>query len=68
MVAFLCIRVDMAGEVIGTEIGEAGVFVGEKVPDDDQDGACDSDDRAFLAAPSGYASVPLAQEAVVPRR
>jgi hypothetical protein len=31
VVAFLRIRVDVLGEVIGTEIGETGVLVGEQV-------------------------------------
>ena len=64
MVAFLRVRVDVLGEVIGTEIGESGVLVGEQVPDDDEDGAPDGDDRAFLAASSGDAPVAFAEEGV----
>ena len=48
MVAFLGVRVDVAGVVIGTEVGEVGVLVGEQVPDDDQDGTSDGDYPEFF--------------------
>jgi hypothetical protein len=50
--AFLGIRVNVFGEVVGPEISEPGVVVSEQVPDDDQDRAPDGDKGAFLASPS----------------
>ncbi len=37
--------------VVGSEIGEGGLLVGQQVPDDDQDGLADRDD-GFLLAPA----------------
>ena len=42
----------------------SGSRVGEQVPDDDQDGSADGDDRSFLSPPSGDASVAFAEEGV----
>ncbi len=49
MVAFDRVRVGVAGEVVGSEVGEPGVVVGEQVPDDHEQGAAYSDDDPFLA-------------------
>src|SRR5262245_9084083 len=35
---------------VGAEVVEASVRVGEQLPNDDQDGAADRDDRSLLAA------------------
>jgi hypothetical protein len=50
--------------VIGAEIGEHGLFVGEQVPDDHQDRATDGDDRPFLAAAFGDTALTLPEERV----
>lgn len=62
VVASLAVRVDVAGEVIGTEIGEDRVLVVQEMPDNDQDGAADSDNGAFLASSSGDAPVAFTEE------
>jgi hypothetical protein len=51
--AFLAVWADAGVVVVGAEVVEVGVGVGEQVPDDDQDGAADRDDRSFLAAAFG---------------
>jgi len=66
VVALLGFRVDVAGEVVGSEIVEHGLLVTEQVPDDHEDRAANGDDRAFFAASSGDASVAFAQEGVGP--
>ncbi len=48
VVVLLRIRVGLAGVVIGAQIVEPGVRTPQQVPDDDEDGAADSDDGAFL--------------------
>src|SRR5207302_10323144 len=53
---------DAAGVVVFAEVGEAGVGVGEQVPDDDQDGPGDGDLGFGLAASPGEAVVALAEE------
>ena len=60
----LALRVDAGVVVVGAEVVEAGVGVGEQVPDDDQDGAADRDDGLLLAAASGDAPVAFAEEGV----
>src|ERR1700739_1872878 len=64
MVALLCVGGEVFGEVVGPEIGETGVVVGQQTPDDDEDGAPDGDDRSFLASAFGDAPVAFAQEGV----
>jgi hypothetical protein len=49
VVAGLAVGVGAAGVVAGAEIAEAGGGVCEQVPDDDQDGAGDSDEGLELA-------------------
>jgi hypothetical protein len=48
--------------VVGSEVGEGGVLVAEQVPDDDQDGAADGDDRFLLPAAPGDPAVAFAEE------
>ncbi len=64
VVAFLGLWIEVCGVVVGAEVGVGGVGVGQQVPDDDQDGASDGDDGAFVAASSGDASVALPEEGV----
>ena len=66
VVALLGCGVDVAVVVVGAEVVEAGVGVGEQVPDDHQDGAADRDDGLLLAASAGDASVAGAEEGVGP--
>ncbi|MDN5767540.1 MAG: hypothetical protein L0H78_17200 [Humibacillus sp.] len=49
---------------VGAEINESGLRVVEQVPDDDQDGPADRDERFLLAASARDASVPFAEEGV----
>ncbi|MEV0158305.1 hypothetical protein AB0H57_32120, partial [Micromonospora sp. NPDC050686] len=54
-----------AGAVVvvsGAQVVEGGLFVGEQVPDDGQDGSADRDDGFFLAAASGEPAVSLAEK------
>src|SRR5688572_5985573 len=64
VVAFPGIGVDVSGEVVGAEVGEAGVGISEQVPDDDQNGAADRDDRLLPASASRDPAVTLAEEGV----
>ena len=57
-------RVDVTSEVIGTEVVEVGAWVGQEVPDDDEDGTADGDDGSFLAAAFRDASISGTQERV----
>lgn len=50
--------------VVRTQVGEAGLGVGKQMPDGDQNGAPDRDDRSFLAAAFGDTPVALAREGV----
>src|SRR5258708_23494679 len=59
VVAELAAGVGAGLVVVVAEVGEPGLGVAEQVPDDDQDGACDSDLRLGLAAAAGYPGVPL---------
>jgi hypothetical protein len=52
--------------VVGAEVVEAGVGVGEQVPDDHQHGAADRDDRFLLTSSTHEASVTGAEEGVGP--
>src|SRR4051812_31877247 len=60
----LALGVGPGGVVVGAEVDELCVGVGEQRPDDDQDGAADCHDGPLLAAPSGDAAVALAEEGV----
>jgi hypothetical protein len=64
VVAHLAVEVDAGVVLVGAEVVEAGVLFVEEVPDDDQDGPADGDDCSLLTAPSGDASVALAEESV----
>ena len=64
VVTFLAFRAGAVVVEIGTQVVEAGLGVGEQVPDDDQDGAAESDDGSFFAATSGDAPVAFAEESV----
>jgi hypothetical protein len=64
VVAGLVGLVDAAGVVAGAQVGVAGGGVGEQVPDDDQDGAGDSDQGLELAAALDDPPVALAEEGV----
>lgn len=50
--------------MVGAEVGECGLFVGQQVPDDDQDGPADGDDGFLLSSASGDAAVAFAEESV----
>jgi hypothetical protein len=50
--------------VVGSQVGGAGLLVGQQVPDRDQDGSADRDDGFLLAAASGDPPVALAEEGV----
>ena len=52
--------------VVGSEIDELGVGIGQEVPDDGQDGPSDRDDGFLLAPAAGDASVAFAEESVGP--
>ena len=41
VVAELSLGDDAAGVVVGAEVVKSGGWVGEQLPDDDQDGACE---------------------------
>jgi hypothetical protein len=56
--------VDEAVVVIGSEVVEAGEWVGEQVPDDDEDGAGDRHEGLEFAAAFDDASVAFAEESV----
>ena len=60
----LVVGVNVAVVVVGSEVVEAGVGVGEQVPDDHQDGAADRDDRLLLPSSTDEASVAGAEEGV----
>lgn len=60
----LAVGVGAGGIEVGAEIDEVHVGVGQQVPDDDQAGAADRDDGAFLALARGDAAVALAEEGV----
>lgn len=47
--------------VVGTEIDEVGAWLGQHVPDDDQDGSADGDDGLLLSASAGDATVAFTQ-------
>ena len=64
VVASFGVGVDVAVVVVGAELVEPGVGVGEKVPDDHQQRAADRDDRFVLAASAGDASVAGTEEGV----
>ena len=57
VVALLGFRFIATGEVIGAEIGEHGLLVGEQMPDDHQYRTAYRDDRSFLAPTPGHAAV-----------
>jgi hypothetical protein len=48
----------------GTEVVEPGLWVGQQVPGDDQDGPADRDDRSLLAASTGDPPVAFPQEGI----
>ena len=58
---------DVAVVVVGAEVVEPAVGVGEKVPDDHQQGAADRDDGLVLPTPSQEVSVRPATTATSPR-
>jgi hypothetical protein len=60
--------VDVSVVVVGAEFVEAGVGVGEQVPDDHQQGPADRDDGLLPAAAAGDAAVAGAEEGVGPAR
>jgi hypothetical protein len=66
VVASLGEGVDVAVVVVGAELVEASVGVGEEVPDDHQDRSADGDDGFLLSSSSGQASVAGAEEGVGP--
>src|SRR5215211_3500907 len=48
----------------GAEVLEVGLWVGQQVPGDDQDGPADRDDRSSLAASTGNPPVAFTQEGI----
>jgi hypothetical protein len=61
VVASFGLGVDVAVVVIGAELVEAGVGVGEQVPDDHEDRAADRDNGLHLASSAGNAAVASAR-------
>ena len=57
VVALGAVGVDAAVVEAGAEVTEADVGVGQQVPDDDQDGPADRDDRFLGTASAGDAPV-----------
>jgi len=51
---------------VRSEVLELGVGVAQQVPDDDQDGTADRDQRPLLASAAGDPSLALAEEGVGP--
>jgi len=66
VVADLSAGADSGVVEVGAEFAEAGIGVGQQVPDDDEDGAADGDDGFLLSSSSGEASVAGAEEGVGP--
>ena len=64
VVAHPAFDVDAAGVVVGSEVAEAGCRIVEQVPDDDEDGAGDRDERLEFAAAFDDAPVAFAEEGV----
>ena len=64
VVAGPAVEVDAGLVVVGSEVDEPGLVVGEQMPDDHQDGPADGDDGFLLAAAVGDPPVPLTQERV----
>jgi len=64
VVAGPAVEVDAGFVVVGSEVDEPGVVVGEQMPDDHQDGPANGDDRPLLAAAVGDPPVPFTQECV----
>src|SRR3954468_8530454 len=62
VLADLAFGIGAGGVVVGAEVDELRLIVGEQRPDDHQDGAADRHDGPVLDAPPGYASVPLAEK------
>jgi hypothetical protein len=50
--------------MVGAEVAEPGVGVGQQVPHDHEDGTADRDDGFLGAAAAGDTSVALAEEVV----
>src|SRR3712207_49219 len=68
VVASFGVGVDVAVVVVGAGVVEAGVGVGEEVPDDHQQGSVDRDDGFVLASSADEASVASTEEGVCPAR
>src|SRR5215469_9857660 len=66
VVALAAFGVDAGVVEVAAQVGVAGVWVGEQVPDDDQDGPADGHHGLLPAAPPRDAPVPLAEEGVGP--
>jgi hypothetical protein len=66
VVASFGVGVDVVVVVVGAEVVELGVRVGEQMPDDHQQGSADRDD-GFLLASSAEVSVRPAQTTASPR-
>src|SRR5262249_61126260 len=64
VVAFGAVGAGVRVVVAWAEVVEAGVVIGQEVPDDDEDRASDGDDGFLVAAAAGDAVVALAQEGV----
>ena len=64
MVSHPSFDVDPADVVVGSKVAESGGWVGEQLPDDDQDGAGNRDEGFELAAAFDDAPVAFAEEGV----
>ena len=64
VVALLAVGADAGVVELGAEVVEAGVGVGQQVPDDDQDRAADRDDGLLLSPAAGDAPVAFAEKGV----
>ncbi len=62
--ALASLLVDAAFVVVGAEVAVGGGGVGEQVPDDDEDGTGDRDERLAFASAFDDAPVALAEEGV----
>src|SRR3954453_9831508 len=62
VVSFPLVGIGAAAVVVGAEVVEPGLRIGQQVPDDDQYGSSDGDDGAFFAPAPGEAPVAFAEE------
>src|SRR4029453_14181531 len=64
VVALGALRTDAGVVEAGAQVLEVGLWVGQQVPDNDQDGPADRNDRFLGAAAAGDPPVALTQEGI----